>query len=275
MAFAISRSRLRTPASRVYCSMIVLSASSGRRICASVRPCSAICLGTRWRLRDLELLLARVARDLEDLHAVEQRRRDRVEHVRRRDEDDVRQIELHLEVVIRERRVLLGVEHLEQRGRRVAAEVGAELVDLVEHEHRVLGADPAHALDDAARERADVRAAVAADLGLVAHAAERDADELAPERARDRLAERRLADARRPGQAEDRPLLPRRELAHRQVLEDALLHLLQIVVVGVEDLRAPCRDPGDPRSASTTAARRATRGRCAARCTRPTTAPSA
>jgi hypothetical protein len=28
-----------------------------------------------------------------------------------------------LEVVVRERRVLLGVQHLEQRGRRVAAEV--------------------------------------------------------------------------------------------------------------------------------------------------------
>ena len=97
-------------------------------------------------------------------------------------------------------------------------------------------AHPAHALDDPARQRADVRAAVAADLGLVAHAAQRDADELAPQRARDRLAERRLADAGRADEAEDRALLPRRELAHGQVLEDALLHLLEVVVIGVEDL---------------------------------------
>ena len=85
-------------------------------------------------------------------------------------------------------------------------------------------------------QRADVGAAVAADLGLVAHAAQRDADELAAERARDRLAERRLADAGRPHQAQDRPLLAGRQLAHRQVLEDALLDLLEVVVVGVEDL---------------------------------------
>ncbi len=50
--------------------------------------------------------------------------------------------------------------------------------------------------DDRARHGADVGAPVAADLRLVAHAADRHADELAPERAGDRLAERRLPDAR-------------------------------------------------------------------------------
>ena len=58
-----------------------------------------------------------------------------------------------------------------------------------------------HHLDDLAGERADVGAAVAADLGLVAHAAEREAHELAVHRARDRLGERGLADARRAGEA--------------------------------------------------------------------------
>ena len=58
--------------------------------------------------------------------------------------------------------------------------------------------------DDAAGHGADVGAAVAADVGLVAHAAERDADELAAHRLGDDLAERRLADARRADEAEDR-----------------------------------------------------------------------
>ena len=84
--------------------------------------------------------------------------------------------------------------------------------------------------------RADVGAPVAADLGLVAHAAERGARELAAEGARDRAAERRLADARRAHEAEDRCLRLRRELAHREVLEDPVLHLLEVVVVVVEDL---------------------------------------
>src|SRR6185436_84510 len=126
------------------------------------------------------------------------------------------------------------VQHLEERRRRVAAEVAAELVDLVEHEDRVAAAGALEALDDAAGERADVGAAVAADLRLVAHAAERDAHELAPERARDRLAERGLADAGRAAEAQDRALLVRRELAHRDVLDDAPLDLLEVVVVRVE-----------------------------------------
>jgi hypothetical protein len=84
---------------------------------------------------------------------------------------------------------------------------------------------------------------VAPDLGLVADAAERHADELAPGRARDRLADRRLAGARRADQREDdagaavvgdAALDP--QLAHRQVLGDALLHVLEAGVIGVEHL---------------------------------------
>ena len=171
------------------------------------RPCSLELLGDQELLRDVELLLPRVAGDLEDLHAVAQRRRDRVHDVRGRHEHHLREIERHLQVVIGEGVVLLGVEHLEQRRRRVAAEVVPQLVDLVEHEDRVVRARLLHALDDPPGQRADVGAPVAADLRLVAHAAERDADELAPERARDGAAQRRLADAGRPDQAEDGPLL--------------------------------------------------------------------
>ena len=64
----------------------------------------------------------------------------------------------------------------------VAAEIGAELVDLVEHHDRVARAGLAELGDDAAGHGADVGPAVAADVGLVAHAAQGDADELAAHR---------------------------------------------------------------------------------------------
>ena len=75
---------------------------------------------------------------------------------------------------------------------------------------------------------------MAADLRLVAHAADRHAHELAPERPRDRLAERGLADAGRPDEAEDlaRDLVA--ELRDREVLDDALLDLVEVEVVVVE-----------------------------------------
>ena len=63
---------------------------------------------------DRELLFLGVAVQPDDLHPVEQRHRDGVRHVRRRDKQDFGQIQVDLEVVITERMVLRRVEHLEQ-----------------------------------------------------------------------------------------------------------------------------------------------------------------
>src|SRR5687768_17852111 len=49
----------------------------------------------------------------------------------------------------------LGVENLEHRGGGVTAHVGRELVDLVEHEHRVHRAGLLEARDDAAGQRSE------------------------------------------------------------------------------------------------------------------------
>ena len=145
-------------------------------------------LGHQVVLRDRQLLDRGVAGQLHHLHAIEQRLADRVGLVRGADEHHLGQIDRDLDVVVDEVLVLLGVEDLEHRGGGIAAHVGGELVDLVEHEHRVHRAGLLEASDDAAGQGADVRAAVAANLGLVANAAEGDADVLAPERARDRFA---------------------------------------------------------------------------------------
>ena len=77
---------------------------------------------------------------------------------------------------------------------------------------------------------------MAADLGFIPHAAERHAHELAVGGAGDRLPERGLAYARRADEAQDRRLHLVDARLHREVLHDALLHLLQAVVVLVQDL---------------------------------------
>src|SRR5262249_57364462 len=82
----------------------------------------------------------------------------------------------------------------------------------------------------------DGGAAVAADLGLVADAADRDPLELSPERLGDRAPEARLADAGRADEAEDRPRRVGVELADGEGLEDPVLDLLEVVVVLVEHL---------------------------------------
>src|SRR5205823_9221125 len=86
-------------------------------------------------------------------------------------------------------------------------------------------------------------AAMAANLRLVVHATERHAHELAVECTGDRLADRRLAGARRPDQREDGAgalvlLDPAvlSELADREVLDDAVLDVHEPGVVGIEHL---------------------------------------
>ena len=132
--------------------------------------------------------------------------------------------------------VLRGIEDLEHRARRVAPKVGAHLVDLVDHEHRVARAGVAKRADDRPGHRADVSAPVAADLRLVADPADRDPLELAAQGAGDRAPERGLADSRRPDEAEDRTVRVRVQGPHGEVLEDPVLDLLEVVVVGVEHL---------------------------------------
>ncbi len=84
--------------------------------------------------------------------------------------------------------------------------------------------------------RADIGAPVAADLGLIVHAAEREAHEVAAGRPRDRFAERGLADAGRPDQAQDRAGQLVGALLDREVFDDPLLDLVETVMIIVENL---------------------------------------
>ena len=145
-----------------------------------------------------------------------------------------REVVIELQIMVLELGVLLGVEHFEQRRGRIAAEILAELVDLVEQEQRVRGPRLLQVGDDLARQRADVGAAVAADLGLVAHAAQRLAHELAAGRAGDRAAERGLADAGRADEAQDRALELVGARLDREIFDDPVLDLLEPVMVLVE-----------------------------------------
>ena len=215
--------------------------------------------------------------------AVQQRRRDRVEQVRGGEEDDLGEVDLDVEVVVAEGVVLGRVEHLEQRRRGVAAPVGADLVDLVEQDHRVHRLGVAQGADDPSRQGADVGAAVAADLGLVVEAAEADADELAPEAAGDRLADRGLAGAGRPDQGQDRAvgaavlldaaLLA--QLADGDELGDPSLHVVEPGVVGVEHLARVGGVEPLLGALAPTAPRSASRGSCGSSRTRATARPGA
>ena len=191
--------------------------------------------------RDVNLLFLGVALQFDDLHAIAQRLRNRIEHVRRRNEQHLRQIERHIEIVIAERRVLLRIECFEQRRSRIAAEIAAHLVDFIEHEHRIFRLRAANALNDLSRQRPDIRPPVSANFRFIVHAAQRKPNKLAAQRSRNRLAQRSLAHARRSDKAQNRPLHVRLQPPHGKIVENPVFHLLQIVVIVHPEFPSPSR----------------------------------
>jgi len=185
--------------------------------------------------RDVALLILGVARDADHFHAVEQRRGN-VQAVRRAHEHHLRQIEIDLEIVVVEGAVLFGIEHLEQRGRRIAAKVGRHLVDFIEQEQRIAHAALGEILNDFSGHGADIGAPMPADLRFVPHAAQGHAHELAIGGARHALPQGGLADARRSHQAEDRAAQILDPLLHGEILDDALFDLLQAEVIRFQHL---------------------------------------
>ena len=159
-----------------------------------------------------------------------------VHHVGRGHKQHLREVVVHVEVVILEGGVLLRVQHFEQRRCRIAAEVRGHLVHFVEQEDGVLGAGPLHVLNDLPGQRADVGAAMAANLGLVAHAAQGEPHKLAAGGFGDRHSQRSFAHARRPGKTENRAFGIFHQLAHGEKFQNALLDFFQAVVVRVQHL---------------------------------------
>lgn len=200
-----------------------------------VSPCfsAAWAAGGAWRSA---VFLVSIAREGDDLHAVQQRAGYGIRRVGGGDEQHVGEVYRHLQVVVAEAAVLLRVQGLKQGGRGVASIVGAEFVYLVEHHDGVHAPGLDEAGNEPAGHGADIGLAVAADLGLVVDAAQGYAGQFAVCGAGDAHGYAGLARSRRPHKAEHAALHARRELAHGEELDDALLDLFEAEVVLVQHL---------------------------------------
>ncbi len=135
--------------------------------------------------------------------------------------------------------VLLRIKHLQKCRRGVSLVVAADLVDLVEQHQRIGYARLFQAVCDPPRHCPDIRLAVSPDLRLVTHAAQTDPDIFFVQCLRDRFGDGRLARSRRSHQTHDRHLALAGQASDRQILDDAFLHLLQSVMIPLEDLLRP------------------------------------
>ena len=239
------RSRPRTPASRVYSRITSRSALSEIVICSGVEPVRLDLLRHEVALRDPELLVLGVAGERDDVHAVEQRAGNRVDRVRGADEEHLREVERQVEVVVAERPVLLRVEHLEHRRRR---------------DRRASPRPSCRSRRSAARGFIDSasRSARMIEPGIAPMYVRRwpriSASSRTPptDRRANLRSSVRAIDCPSdvlptPGRADEAEDLAGRvvaELRHREVLDDPVLDLLEVVVILVEHLARARRDRG-------------------------------
>ena len=148
----------------------------------------------------------------------------------------LRQIERHIQVVIGEGVILRRVEHFQQRRAGSPRKSAPSLSISSSIMTGLSRAGLAQLGDDSAGHRADVGAAMAADVGLVAHAAQGDADEIPAHGFGDRFAQRSFADARRAKEAENRAAAVRFEFSHGQVFDNPPFDFFQIVMIAIENL---------------------------------------
>ena len=171
------------------------------------------------------------------------------------DEKDLGQVIIHIQVMVIEGEVLFRVEHLQQGRRGVAPEIRAHLVHFVQAEDRIVGFGLSQGLDDLPGKRADIGAAMAADLGLVPHSAQGKPDKIAPRGPGNGFGQGGLAHARRTDKAEDGPFDLFGQALNGQVFQDPLLRLFQPVVVFIRGSSPLPRCPFSPWSARPRAGR--------------------
>lgn len=156
--------------------------------------------------------------------------------------------------MIKEGCVLLRVQHLEQGARRVTVVSAADLVNLIDKYQRVLGAYTLERLNDLARKCSardivsasnnvfqvharipDICTSVTLDFRNVGQTSDGEAEELPVQSTGDRLADRRLPNTRGPNQANDFALDGAAKLPDSEELQDAVLDVLQTVVILVQN----------------------------------------
>mmetsp|Transcript_108233 Transcript_108233/g.231082 ORF Transcript_108233/g.231082 Transcript_108233/m.231082 type:complete len:500 (+) Transcript_108233:594-2093(+) len=185
-------------------------------------------------LSNAELLLEVVAREADDLHAVEQGPWDRVRDISSAHKKNTAAVHRYVEIVIQEGAVLRGVQEFQQRRCRVALMSTTDLVDLIDEHQGVVRLNLLEALDDFPWHRSDVGPPVALDLCHIVETSDAKAVELAAQGLCNGSADRRLANAGRANEAENLALHGPTQDANRYELQDPLLHIVEPVMVPIE-----------------------------------------
>ena len=108
-----------------------------------------------------------------------------LDSIGRGDEEHMGKVERHLDIMIPEGAVLLGIQYLQQGGGGIAAVIIAELIYLIQQQHGIGAAGLLDGIDDTTGHTAYISFPMTADLGFIFDTAQRDTSIAASHRLRD------------------------------------------------------------------------------------------
>ena len=203
-------------------------------------------------LGNMDLLELGITVQLNDLHPVPQRCRDRLQVIGRGNEYDLTQIKIQIEVMVPEGAVLCRIEDFQERTAGIAPPVTPHFIHLIEHENRVPCPGTLDGLHNTARHGTYIGSPVTSDLSLITNASQAHSGKLSPQGPGNTVPEACLADTGRTRETEDdsrstclrfaflsrclidTPFLD--QCADREVLKDTLFDILEVIVILVQDL---------------------------------------
>ena len=187
-------------------------------------------------LGDTELLRSGIGTKLNNLHTVKQRRSNGGGIIGSGDKQHLGQIHRKLNIMIGKGIVLLRVQRLQQCGGRVALNVVADLVNLVQQDNGVHTAAFDHCINNAAGHSADISLPVAANFCLIVDTAQGHPHILAVHGFCQGFDDRGFTYPGRACQTENLTGEVRVAPQHCQGLHNAVLHFVQAVMILIQHL---------------------------------------
>ena len=163
-------------------------------------------LGNQVMPGDGQLFLWRIPLDGNYLHTVQKRARHVFQAVGRGQKHHLRQIKGNIQIKVAEGMVLLTVQDLQHRRRRIPQRIMTHFIDFIQQAYGIGTARLGNPRQNPSRDRADIGTAVPSQLCLIPKAAQGGADKFAVQAPGNRSGDRGLSHTGGTHQAKDRPL---------------------------------------------------------------------
>merc|ERR1719341_2440444 len=187
-------------------------------------------------LSNCHFLLSDVAGDVNVLHSIQQWTRNSVEGVGGAEEKDMRKVNRNVEIVVKEGRVLLRVQHLQQCSCGVALPASPHLVNLIDQDQRILRLGLLECLHRLARHCSNICSPMPFQFCHIRKTPHRESEELPVESSGDAFGNAGLSNAGRSGETDNFTLCRSFQLAHCNELKDPFLDIIETVVVVIQHL---------------------------------------